>query len=258
MRHPIPISILLATFLALARDASGQEWPAWAKDLPEKAVEAKVGDKVWATVPAGVGEMVTVMVCTVSAAEGSSATLADQLGRKYDKVPGALIHPLLDRSEVKGGEVVHGYQWGFGSIVCRVTKLGRQAEMKHWWFQKVTDGKLDDFEPLRTGVEPMAWISYPSREETSQGFCIALDGDRAWILEGAGQVVEVAKGDLGALPIGAKDFQAGDKVLGYKYGFGYQPGTVESVVEPGLAYVVKLDDDDDSEAWYFADLVPAP
>lgn len=258
MRYPIAISILLASFLAQARDASGQEWPAWTKELPEKAVESKVGDKVWATVPAGVGEMVHVAVFKVSAVDGGSATLADQLGKKYENVPGALIHPILDGSTIQAGDAVHGYQWGLGSIVCRVTKLGKQPAVKHWWFQKVTDGKLDDVEPLRAGVEPMAWVSYPHGEQTFKGLCIALEGDRAWVLEDAGQVVEVAKGDLGALPIGAKDFQAGEKVLAYKYGFGYQPGTVESVVEPGLAYVVKLDDDDDSEAFYFADLLPAP
>ncbi|GEM_PF-7087365 len=198
MRPDLAIFLGLLCLLGAGQDASGEGWPAWVEELPEKAVEAKVGDSVWATVPTGVGDLVRVAVFKVSAVDGDHATLADQMRRKYELVPGALIHALLDRSKVKEGEVVHGYDWGLGSIMCRVTKLGKQATMKHWWFEKITDGKLDEFEPLRTGAEPMAWVSYPHGDKPFKGYCIALEGERAWILEDVGQVVEVEKEAIAA------------------------------------------------------------
>jgi hypothetical protein len=233
-----------------------KQLPPWAKALPARDVTAKAGEMVWATPPEAGSEMAKVGVFKVEAVSGKTATLSDKIGTKYPDVPGAVIHPLGDKSKLKQGDVAHGYGWGASKVIGRVTKLeGGKITLKYWWGNSLTEGDVDHAEPLRPEVAPMAWVAYSESASPYKGLCIAIEGEKVWISTDSGHVITIEKSKVKPIEIGTKKFKVGDKAQAYSWGLGYRLATVEKVVEPDLVYSLKFEGQAEAKDWPFSNMV---
>jgi hypothetical protein len=231
--------------------------PVWARDLPDRPVSAKVKDRVWATIPRNGSEIAEVGVFEVEGISGNSATLSNKIHRKYRMVPGSLIHPLGNPNKLRVGDVGLGQRWGAGRTLGRVTELvGGEVRMKYLQGTKVVENMMAHAEPIVKGFRPLAWVSY---EEESRhrfrGMIVAVVDEKVYVHTDSSHVKILDKKDVFPLEIDARDFKAGDRVLSYRFGSGFQEGTVEKVMEPRLRYRVKLQGRGGVGVYFFADLV---
>lgn len=228
--------------------------PKWPMGLPAAAVAAKVGDMVWATIPQNNTEMARFGLYKVDSIAGNTATLADGIGTKYPDVPGAVIHAAGDGSKLKVGDLAFGYAWGASKVVGLVSKMeAGKASLKYGWVGKMTEKMFDHAQPLVAGVAPIAVVAYDNRgTSTYKGLCIALHGEKAWIHSDSGHVEVLDKAKLKPLTLAA-GYKEGATVQAYGWGFGFQAGTVQKVVEPGL-YTIKIAGKDKTQDFFFYDL----
>ncbi len=239
--------------------------PTWLAGLPRRNVEAAAGDEVWAVVPRGGREAATVATYRVESVSGSEAVLVDGLGRRFEGVPGALVHPRsgFPEGEMVEGTVVLGDRWDARGVVGRVAGLdGGRVRVAFDWNGATATDVLDSVMPLpASGESPvLRWVAYrPAAGEGAwyKGLCFAESDDRVWILDDGGFVEVAAREAVKVLgDLGGGDPAVGAEVAAYTWGHGYRSGVIEEVLEPGLRYAVRLEGGQ-TRAFFFEDLTAA-
>jgi hypothetical protein len=248
--------LLLCVFSFIAKPALAEAPGAWITALPQKAVTAQVSDEVWATIPRAGEDMAEVGVYKVDSVEGNTATLIDKIGTKYPGVPGALIHALGDATTLKADDAAQGHAWGASKVIGRVkTSEAGMVTLRYQFGTGFTEKMMEQSQPLVTGVAPMAWVAYDNSGSWYKGLVVALEGGKAWISTDSGHIIMQDMPKLKALAIGQPMFKEGDVVKAYSWGFGYLPGTIVKVVEPGMVYSVKLAGKPEVKDYSFANIV---
>ena len=265
--------VLAAVVGACGGDGTGSEeaaaeaeatWPSWLAELPRLTVEAGAGEPVWAVVPERGSEQAAVATYRLAAISGTGAALVDALGNRYEEVPGALVHPVsaFPSGELTAGAAVLADRWDAGKVVGRVTRLeSDDLELAYDWNGVTTRGAMEVVMPLPAGGDRhvLRWVAFPSPAAAAdatwfKGLCFAESEDRLWISADSGYVEIVAKDQVKILSdLGRAELQAGAKVAAYSWGYGYRPGVIAEVLEPGLRYAVELADGE-TRPFYFADL----
>ncbi|MBI3071049.1 MAG: hypothetical protein HYY84_02875 [Deltaproteobacteria bacterium] len=236
------------------KDEPPKAAPKWAAALPAKAVAAKVGDMVWATIPQDGSEMARFGLYKVDAVAGNTATLKDGIGSLYKDVPGAAIHAAGDGSKLKVGDAANGYAWAASKVVGLVTKVeAGKVTLKYNWGSKPSEKLMDHAEPLRAGVTPIAWVIYESSFGPYKGLLVALEGDKGWIHTDSGHVEMHDKTKLKGVEL-KPGYKEGATVQAYGWGQGFKAGTIAHVAEPNLWYKVKLAGQDQPKDFFFNDL----
>jgi len=229
--------------------------PSWIRALPEIDVPVKEGEQAWASAPVAGSEMAVVGVYTVERVHDKRAVLLDKAGQKARAVPGALIHPLGVRGKLKAEDTALGYSWTSAVVLGRVTKIrGDDVQLAYDWAGSTKTATMDHAEPPVRGIAPMAFVGYPKFERQSKGLLIAVSKDKGWVQTSSGHVEIHDRGELKSLDISAKALDVGDRVDGYSWTSGYEPGTVSRVLEPGLRYAVGLGPSRE-QPYFFADLL---
>jgi len=239
--------------------------PAWLAGLAQRSVEAAPGDAVWAVVPRQGSEAATVATYRVEAVSATGAVLVDGLGRRFEDVPGALVHPVsaFPAGEIAEGTVVLGDRWDAPGIVGRVAGLdaGRIRVAFDWNGTTATE-VLESVMLLPAAGESLAlrWVAYrsdPGAGAWHKGLCFAENDDRVWIRDDGGFVAIAPRDAVKVLDdLGRGDHAVGAAVAAYSWAGGYRSGVIEEVLEPGLRYAVKLADGP-TRAFFFEDLTAA-
>ncbi len=248
-------------------DATLELAPAsWLAELPQRTVAARPGEKVWAVVPELGSERATIATYDVESANGTTATLLDAIGSRFEGIPGALVHPVTEyrTAELAAGMVVLADRWGANLVVGRLARLADGAAfVQHDWNGHTVVDEMAVAVPLLGAGEDLAlrWVSY-QREPAGprlKGLCFAAGDDRVWIAEDNGFVAVLGRHEVEVLDsLGGRDFQPGDTVAAYLWGFGYRPGEVSTVLEPQLRYAVRLEGEQAAQPFFFTDLIASP
>ena len=198
--------------------------------------------------------------CRLEAIDGNIALITTlQFEKKY-RVPGALTAPMPDNSTMKEGDVVVGLTGHHGAFIGRyVKKAGDRYTVRHW----VTgpDAQDDDCMaafPVPAGVAPYTYVAFEAiGGKKLRGFVLAVEGGKAFVRDGTGNVAAYPKTALRPLLLGKKDFKAGDAVLAYVWPAGFSPARVTKIEETGNVYSVTLNRERDPRRLFFVDLTDA-
>lgn len=240
--------------------------PAWMAGLPLRTVAAAAGETVWAAVPRAASEAVEIGTYRVESIAGAEIVLADGLGRRFEGVPGALVHPVVGFPEGEMGEgtVILGDRWDARKVVGRVAESGEGGlQVAYDWNGATTHGVMDSVLLLPASGESLVlrWVAYRPGGGADgpwyKGLVFAESGDRVWISDDAGFVEVVARESVKVLEdLDRGEHAVGAAVAAYSWGHGYRPGVIEAVLEPGLRYAVELEDGR-TRAFFFEDLTTA-
>ena len=222
--------------------ASPTAGPPWVKELPGRAVSAKAGDVVWATVPKADDEMIEwfgpCKVDSVSAA--GTASLKGEMDKAYPDVPGALILPPSPPPAFQAGDIVTLALFGMPKVGVVTALEGGKAKVKYNWVSSTKDEVVDAVAPLVPGKAPLSWVLYQGEGIVTskyKGIVVAVEGAKTWVLAMSGHIVVKASQEVWPLALG-KDYTVGQKVfVNYPC---YVEATVKKVLEPGFRYQVEL------------------
>jgi hypothetical protein len=240
--------------------------PSWLDGLPRHGVTAAVGDEVWAVVPRPGSEAAVVGTYRIEAVAEADAVLADGLGRRFQGVPGALVHPVsaFPEGELAAGTVVLGDRWDARKVVGRVAGLGGgRIQVVYDWNGTTATGVMDSVILLPVAADSLVlrWVAYQPEPAAGavwyKGLCFAESDDRVWISDDGGFVEVVARDAVKVLDdLGQGERTVGAAVAAYSWGHGYRSGVIEEVLQPGLRYAVKLEGGP-TRAFFFEDLTTA-
>ncbi|MCP3960582.1 MAG: hypothetical protein GY719_22290 [bacterium] len=245
-------------------DLAAAALPSWLAELPETAVEAAPGVRVWAVVPERGNEGARLATYRLVAASGTEAELLDDLGTRFEGVPGALVHPLSDlpEAELAAGVAVLADRWDADKLVGRVARIeGGEVEVVFDWNGSTATAAMDTVVPVPVagGSRILRWVAYPSADGGTwhRGLCFAESDERLWINDDGGNVQMVARDSIRLLEdLGRGELQTGAEVTAYSWGHGYRRGVIEEVLEPGLRFSVKTEDGE-TRAFFFDALTTA-
>jgi hypothetical protein len=216
--------------------------------VPQKAVEAKVGDKVIAFVADefGSGELKLVELTAVN---GNTANLKEVIGSKtFNGVPGALIYPLPEQGSVKVGDAVNGFSSALYNKPGRIAAIeGNRILMKvSYTSGQVTELEANYVMPFVSGINPLAWVAYEDGDRLNMAIYLGENGDKALLVasglaSGGGKFLSIDKSKVKAVDL-TSEVSAGEEVYLYSNIYGWQKGKVEAVKEPGIVYEVKRDE----------------
>ena len=228
----------------------------WMDGLPSVAITDKPLTKVWATVPAGGGDMANVGIFEIDSVKGNTATLKDKIGTVYPDVPGALIHPLGNTAKLKVNDLSLGNSWGASKVIGRVKSIeAGQVTLRYKSGSTIADKLMDFAQPLVSGVKPMAWVVYRNKMNSPyKGLVIAKGNGKVWISTDSGHVETSSEDKVVPLDMAPKGFTVGQTVYAYQWGFGYKPGTVTKIVEPYHQYEIKMVGKDKPEIFIFSEV----
>lgn len=155
-----------------AKAASGAT-PKWVVGVAAKPVTAKVGDMVWAVVykdDTSAGNYAPIFsTFKVEAISGNTATLSRESPREsFTNIPGALIHPLPDKSSIKVGDITTVNPSGMFPTIGRVTKVeAGKVTLKY------VEGAFMDKTPVQEKiveeVYPVAILSSTAGSRSKEG-----------------------------------------------------------------------------------------
>ncbi|MBW2525010.1 MAG: hypothetical protein JRI23_12570 [Deltaproteobacteria bacterium] len=201
--------------------------------------------------------MASVGIYTVEQVGSRGVSLVDKLGQRRRGVPGALVHPIGSPSRLEAGQAALCHSWTTSATIARVVKVkGGHVLVQYDWAGATKQAVAEHAEPLRTGVEPLAYVGFPKLGQISKGLVVALDDRHGWISTGSGHVEMHPRSALTKLRIRALPYRAGDAVLAYSWTGGFERGTIEKVLESPVRYSVDLEVDRAPRAYFFADLQP--
>ncbi len=220
----------------------------WLAELPERPVTASVGDSVWAVVPRPGSGAAELAVYRVAAVAGATATLVDDIGNRYEEVPGALVHALAGAvGELAPGAPVLADRWGAHRVVGRVVEAAADgAVVAYDWNGETVREPLSVAVPLPAAGDSLTLrpLVYTAEDGARRlGLGVAEDEARVWIRAAGGFVAVREKASVEpADGLGARDFAVGEAVRVDDWALGLRDGTVAEVLEPGLRYAVALAD----------------
>ncbi len=233
-------SVSAAAAPPAAADSEKPIVPNWMKDFPKKSVKAKVGDTVWAMVPstyASDADVGRLGVYKVDAINGDVASVSNTKGKKFD-VPGLFVIPVGDASKLKAGEAVviaDGFGWG-PAIVTKADK-GNVITRVFLSDDTAKDVPAVAATPIPKGSvdKPFALVHYEKFGHQYNGYLVAIDGKKAWVVEhgmGGVTVVNVTDAKMKSEPwVTTKERKVGDKVVIFG-GMGATDGAIEKVIDP--------------------------
>jgi hypothetical protein len=241
---------------------SREDSPAWIRTLPQVAVRAKVGDKVWATVPEASSELTEPSMYTlVAISDGAAPHTAELISRNRRRltgVPAALVHPIGPSAGLRVGSAALISTFTTPGILARITQLepGKPIRARYDWAGQTREIDVDHAERPRRGVTPMAYVGYPKLGRISLGLVVAKDDDHAWLWTSSGHVERHPRKKLQPLTVGTGIYQPGDRVRAFRWSQGLRRGTISEVLESELRYRVHFRGNRPSETFFFSALLP--
>lgn len=219
----------------------GPELPKWAQSLPAKAVTAKPGDMVWATIPVAKKEMPKAFgVFKVKKVAGNFADLEGSWRKVYKNVPGALLLPVGSSASLKPGDMATISKYGSPRVGVVVKNEPGKIKVKYPWVRSISESTVKHAQPLVSGIAPLAWVHYKGKGFVTsryKGIVIAKAGNKLWVLTMSGHVMERTTAQVKPLQL-ARNYKVGQKIWAYYP--AYVQATVKKVVKPGLMYTVEL------------------
>jgi hypothetical protein len=250
---PEPIVPAASASAVLDESAAG-----WLADLPAATGTVAAGSTVWAALPEVGSNMASVGVFTVEKTGNDGISLMDKLGQRRRGVPYALVHEVRSSNRLEVGSVALCHSWTTSAMLARVVKVkGRHVLVQYDWSGATKQAVVEHAEPMRVGIEPLAFVGYPKFGRLSKGLVIALSDSRGWVLTGSGHVEPHRRSELVKLGIRSNPYRVGDSVRAYSWTGGFEQGTIREVVEPRVRYTVDLQGDRAPRPYFFADLVPS-
>ena len=239
----------------------------WLRALPDRAVDASVGDPVWAVFTLANGD-VRVEPCHVLAVGKNVATVIDQSLITHEGVPGALIRRVGDRLTMKVGDLVTSFDWRHDLGIALVTRrdaLERLVVKFRDSASVVREELANAVEPIPTSVGPFAWVSFQMPATTlstsavsARGLVFASDGTKLFVRDDTARGWVVDKSAASALSLSTKAHEVGDEVTACDRGEGYRHGKIARVFTAGFAYGVTFDGDSGIHDLYFSDFTQNP
>ena len=236
--------------------------PAWLAELPERTIEAAAGERVWAVVPEQGSEAARLATYRIAETSGTESVLVDDLGNRFEGVPGALVHPLsgFPEAELAVGVAVLADRWDAAKVVGRVSRIeDGEVEITFDWNGSTAVGAMDAVMPLPAGDGLiLRWVAYPGSDAATwhKGLCFAESDDRLWISDDGGHVEVVAKDSVKLLDDLGRELQVGATVSAYCWDHGFRQGVIAEVLEPGLRFAVRTEDGE-TRPFFFEDLTAA-
>lgn len=229
---------------------------AWMADLPDTPPVAAAGERVWAIIP-GKTAVPRVGIFTVEGVYDGLYSLTDRKGQRVDGIPAAVVH-RASGDKVESGDLVFFHAATAPGLLGRVAQLvpGGDIEVRYDWAGETRTTAADHAEAPRTGIRPLAFVSFPKGGRNSRGLIIALDARRAFIRSGSGHVENLPRAAVKSLPLPPDAHRVGERVRAFRWATGIQHGTVAEVLEPGLRYRVALDGDKPQQDYFFTTLLP--
>jgi hypothetical protein len=234
-----------------------EESAAWQQKLPSEAPKVKVGAQAWALLPQAGGSLFELAIVRVDALGPGTVAVIDRMQQRIDGVPAALVHPTGETRNLRQGTLALFYTPTTPGFVGWVShsQRGDELRVKYDWAGKTRETEVEHAEALRRGVAPLAWVRYPKGATTSLGLVVAADGERAFILEGSGEVTIVASTKVSPAELRARGLAIGERVDAYRWAFGVRSATVTREVESGLRYEVAFSSGQPSTTSFVAALV---
>jgi len=231
--------------------------PEWMATLPAAKPTVVAGAEAWVTLLQAGGELAEVAVVRVDSVGDGVLSVIDKTGQRTDGVPAALAHPIGDKRNLREGTLALFYTWTTPSWIGRVSHAVNHDELRvrYDWAGTTRETPVDHAEPLRGGITPLAFVAFRMGGSTSMGQIVALDAARAWVLTGSGHVELRPRGELEALELHGKDLSVGQAVRAYRWGTGFERGTVAKVLEPGIRYEIAFGPNQPAVAHFVGALV---
>ncbi len=232
--------------------------PKWSRSLPITAVNAKAGDKVWATIPESHSELAEPSMYTLESVADNTAVLISRKRRRIEGVPGSVIHRVSPPIGLRVGSVALVSTFTTPAILARVVQLepGKPIRARYDWAGETREIDVDHAELPRQGVSVMAYVAYPKIGEYSRGLLVAADTNHAWIWTSSGHVERHPLKKVQPLVLGAGIYKVGDRVRAYRWSQGMRNGAIAEVLEPDLRYRVHFRGNRPSETFFFSALLP--
>ena len=234
--------------------------PAWLAELPKTPSSLTVGSSAWATTPQPGSELVMVAVYRVDAVGDGVVSLVDKMGQRVDSVPAALVHPIGETRHLPEGTLALFYTWTTPGWLGRVSRAQRGEELKvaFDWAGTTRQTSVDHAEPVRTGIQPLAYVAFPKSGGTSMGLIVALDATRAFVLTGSGHIEAHRRAVVGSIALEPRGFTVGRSVRAYRWATGFERGRITQVLEPGLRYEVELEGNRPRASYFLTTLLAGP
>ncbi len=233
--------------------------PKWASQLPDVAIDAKPGDKVWAVAPRSDSEMADIGLYELEGVFDGLASLINTMGHKVDRVPGAVVHPVGSSKKLRKGDIALVFTWttpGWLALVHRATR-GKEIRVRFDLAGATKEVAVDHAEPMVKKLLPLAYVGFPKSGTTSMGLVVAVDEQRGWVLTASGHIEIHALDRLNVLPIKQRGYKIGSKVLAFRWASGFQRGVIRAVGPLGLRFTVQLEGDQPQAPFFFTRLVGA-
>jgi len=185
--------------------------------------------------------MATVGVYELRGVHDDVATLVDTMGHRVSRVPGALVHATGALRRLRVGDAALFYTWTTPGWLGRVSRLSNNqpVQLKYDLAGRTKAVDVDHAEPLRRGVQPLAFVGFPKAGTVSMGLVLALTAERAWIRTASGHVEVYPRSAITRLDL-AVNLRAGSRVRAFAWATGLQSARVVQEVERGLRYRVEI------------------
>ncbi len=241
-----------ALVIPTARASRGGHVARWLTELrrelaPVNASHWHVGERVWAAVPRGEHGVDVAVYRMVGPFDGV-VSLLDRSGQRVDGVPPALIHRAHRIGKLRVGDVVLCDAAAAAGVLARVVALDGAIRVTHAWGTTTETIAVDHAEPPRTGVTPLAYVSYTQRGRLGRGLVLAVGPRHVWLRDAAGNMRTVARAAVQALRLPTQ-WTEQQKVVAYRWPSGGRRGRIAGLREHGL--LVEVAHDDGSRGEYF-------
>jgi hypothetical protein len=236
-----------------------ERMPAWYAQVPQHAVSAKPGDKVWAIVPFSLdSEATRATVVEVVSVEGNTATVRDLAmtatgaqayqhrtdveARSMKGIPGLLMAQARTVDQVKPSknDIVFAFKTNAPNPPLAKVKSVADGlatyDVANANADKVSEDKTDIVEPYGHGVGPFTYAAVSMNGVTSLMFVMATDGDTVYGKSLTGTLIKAKKSDCKSVSPSTKDRKSGDSVVAFPFGGNMVEGKIDKVRVPGQIY----------------------
>lgn len=227
--------------------ASGaQAGPTWG--IPERDVEADVGDNAFAVVPQGTSwDVLTWKPGEVTSIQGQRATFDASFLEPVEGTPGSVIVEIPESLGVTRDDILFGDVYASGRP-CRVTRaLDDKVSCATVWVEEATTlemtiGKNVIEAPY--GLEPMAMVAYPQDRGGAMylGTVAAVSPTTVWVLTGSGTLEEVSSAAVVPLDL-RKRHKLHEELFAVWNDDKFYHARVTKVLDSGLLYEVEYMDE---------------
>jgi hypothetical protein len=257
MRAPEPWRSAPAPIVPGPPPAKSDTPPAWVGQLPEAEARVRAGERVWASQPVPGSEMVDVAIYTVEGVHDGTVSLTDRSGQRVDGIHPALVHPAPSPAKLADGDVVLFYTPTAPAVFGRIVKLvgGEAIKVRYDRAGQSAETEAEHVTHPATGIAPMAYVGFPKAGTLSRGLVIAATDALVFVRTASGHVEVHRRSVVESLPLPPPDVMVGAPVRAYQWATGFESGVVASVLEPGLRYLVRFEDERE-RSYFFSAVLP--